>query len=145
MVETAIDQTAGGLALAFFAWAWWTNRKGSSKAAGISAVILAVIGSMLLYASPWSLALGKLVVSTLGMFGDLSVHPIMTILCLALIGGVVYDLWDDPTYNVGAVWALIFAPIMARGATGIAGSFLEGAFGGLSMALLDAVKQMFGA
>jgi hypothetical protein len=145
MIETAIDQTAGGLALAFFALAWWTNRKGSSKAAGITAVIFAIIGSGLLYAAPWSLWCANLAASLISMFGNAPVHPIMTIICVALMLGVVYDLWDDPTYNVGAVWALVFAPIMARGAAGLAGAFLEQLFGGASMAFLDAVKQMFGA
>jgi|SRR5688500_422683 uncharacterized protein YqgC (DUF456 family) len=145
MIETAIDQTAGGLAVAFFALAWWTNRKGSSKAAGITAVIFAIIGSGLLYAAPWSLWFANLTSSVLNMFGNVPVHPIMTIICCALMLGVIYDLWDDPTYNVGAVWALIFAPIMARGADGHVGTFLEQLFGGASMAFLDAVKQMFGA
>lgn len=145
MIETAIDQTAGGLAIALFAVAWWVNRKGSSKAAGVTAVILAIIGSMLFYAAPWSLWCANLVASMLSMFGNAPVHPIMTIICLALIAGVVYDLWDDPTYNVGAVWALVFAPIMARGAAGLAGKFLEQLFGSASMAFLDVVKQLFGA
>jgi len=145
MIETAIDQTAGGLAIAFFALAWWTNRKGSSKIAGITAVIFAIIGSGLLYAAPWSLGMANLTASVLGMFGNVPVHPIMTIICFALMLGVIYDLYDDPTYNAGAVWALIFAPIMARGAAGSVGSFLEQLFGGASMAFLEAVKQMFGA
>lgn len=146
MIETAIDQSAGFLAIAFFAWAWWTNRKGSSKAAGITAVILAIIGSGLFYAAPWSLWFANTVGNVITMFGGgNAVHPIMTIFCLALMGGVVYDLWDDLTYNVGAVWALVFAPIMARGSAGLAGAFLEQLFGGASMAFLDAVKQMFGA
>jgi hypothetical protein len=145
MIETAIDQTAGGLAVAFFLWAWWTNRRSDSRAAGISAVILAIVGSMLFYAAPWSLWFANLVASILQMFGDFPVHPVMTIACLALLGGVVFDLINDPTYNVGAVWALIFAPIMARGAAGLAGSFLEQLFGGASMAFLDAVKHLFGA
>jgi hypothetical protein len=145
MIETAIDQTAGGLSLALFVTAWWVNRKGDSKAAGITAVVIAIVASMLLYAAPWSLWCANLVGSILQMFGDLPVHPIMGIACIALMGGVIYDLWDDPTYNVGAVWALVFAPIMARGASGVAGSFLEQLFGGASMALLEAVKQVFGA
>jgi uncharacterized protein YqgC (DUF456 family) len=145
MIETAIDQTAGGLAVALFALAWWTNRKGSSKVAGITAVIFAIIGSGLLYAAPWSLWCANLVASVIGMFGNAPVHPIMTIICVALMLGVVYDLYDDPTYNVGAVWALIFAPIMARGTSGIAGSFLEELFGSASMAFLDLVKQLAGA
>lgn len=145
MIETAINQTAGGLSLAMFAMAWWVNRKGTSKAAGITAVIIAIVASMLFYAAPWSLWCANLIASILQMFGDLPVHPIMSIACVALICGVIYDLWDDPTYNVGAVWALVFAPIMARGSAGLAGSFLEQLFGGASMAFLDMVKQLFGA
>jgi hypothetical protein len=146
-MDTAIDQGAGFLALVLFGFAWWVTYKANrTKFAGSTSFVFGVMGSMLFYAAPWSIWLSGLVASVLSMFSDATpVSAIMTILCLGAVVGTVIDVMSDPEYNPAAVWALIIAPVMAHGATGWIGNFFHGVFGGLSLAVLDAMKDFFGA
>jgi hypothetical protein len=100
----------------------------------------------MLYAAPWSIWLAERAAAIIGIFGaSTPTHAIMSLLFVAAVVGTVIDLWVDNAYNPTAIWALIIAPVMARGSSGFVGNLAEGTYGGLSMSVLDAVKSFLGA
>lgn len=141
---------AGWLALIFFGAAWYLNhRLEGNKWSPWIVLPVGVTASLMLYASTWAVWLAERFAAILegvgGIFGaNMPTATVMGILCILAIVGTFADLIVDSTYNVAAVWALVIAPVMAHGASGGVGSFVEGAYGGLTIAALQAVGNIFG-
>ena len=140
----------GWLSIAMFAAAWYLNKRlnGWSWSAWV-VLPLALMGSMLLYASGWGLALSGLMSGALGWLGGLVGAPLPVamvmgiIAALALIATVV-DLFKDHTYNRAAVLALIIAPVAAHGSTGAVGTIVHAIHGGGADLSVAAVSALFG-
>lgn len=141
---------AGVVALALFVWAWgWNNHMQDSKLVGYTCVILAALGSVVLYASALAIWLAGKAVSLLnaigGMIGAGSIAPlVLGVLCIFAFGITVYDLWKEPEHNPKAVAMLVIAPIAAHGTLGPMYSTMEVFYGGLSLGTLEALQQWFG-
>ena len=130
----------GFLAIVFFAWAQWLDKKLRMPLwGGLIPLLVGLAGSMLLYASALSSTVAgwfNYVVSPLaGQLGALMGEPIPLstvwgVVCIAGAAVTVMDLWRDHTYNSKARTALIITPIAAHGAGG-----------GWLPAVIDAVHQ----
>ncbi len=142
---------AGWLSLIFFTAAWYLNRRLEGNRWSPWIVLpTGVIASLMLYASTWSVWLCEKVAGLLTGIGnmvdtDMPIVTIMGIVCILAMIGTIADLWLDSTYNIGAVWALIVAPIMAHGASGGVGAFINGAYSSLTAAAIGLITSMFGA
>lgn len=139
------------LALLFFAAAWYLNRRLEGNRWSPYLVLpVAIIGSLMWYASTWSATvcgwLGSFMTGVGSVFGSESV-PVATIfgvVCILAVIGTFADLIIDSTYNVGAVWALIIAPVAAHGAAGGIGAFMHGAYGGITLGVVEMLSNVFG-
>lgn len=136
----------GLLSLLFFGAAWYLNsRLEGSKWSPWVVIPTGVIASLMLYASSWSRTVAGWFENILNMFGDsVPTATIMGVLCVLAIVGTFADLIIDSTYNVAAVWALVLAPIMAHGAAGGVGAFVDGAYSGMTLGVLQALGDIFG-
>lgn len=155
-IHTLVDDgtiryaAAGWLALIFFTAAWYLNRRleGSRWSPWI-VLPTGVTASLMLYASNWSVWLCEKVAGLLVGIGNMidasmPVVMIMGVICILAMIGTVADLWLDSTYNIGAVWALIIAPVMAHGASGGVGASVNGAYSALTAAAIGAVTNLLG-
>lgn len=141
---------AGVVAAGLFAIAWfWNDRMQDSKVVGWVCVTMAVLGSIVLYASALAMWLAEKAVSLLngvgGMFTTGDVAPwVLGFVCLAAFGVTVYDLLNEPEHNPQAVAAMIAAPIAAHGTSGFLHQTMEVVYGGLSLGTLDGLQRFFG-
>lgn len=141
---------AGVVALGLFTIAWfWNDRMQDSKAVGWVCVTMAVLGSIVLYASAIAMWLSEKAVSLVNsvgeMFGVNNVAPwVLGFVCLAAFGVTVYDLLNEPEHNPGAVAAMVVAPIAAHGTSGFLHQTMEVVYGGLSLGTLDGLQRFFG-
>lgn len=141
---------AGVVAAGLFAVAWfWNDRMQNSKFVGWTCVTIAVLGSIVLYASAIAMWLSERAVSLFngvgGMLGVGNVAPwVLGFICVAAFGVTVYDLLNEPEHNPGAVAAMIAAPIAAHGTKGVLHGAMEVVYGGLSLGTLDALQRFFG-
>lgn len=126
----------GFLAICMFAFAFVLNKKLKGRWAGLSALLVGLAGSMLLYRSPMSSTLvaradGSFVGSLAGTFGGWIGEPLPTsviwsVLCIIGFAMTLIDLKYDHTYNPWAITALVITPIAARGAgSGVVVSFVD--------------------
>lgn len=147
---TVTYPAAGWLSLLFFVAAWYLNRRLEGNRWSPWIVLpTGVIASLMLYASTWSITLcgwsAGALVGLGNMFGaDMPVVTIMGLVCILAMIATIVDLWMDSTYNLAAVWALIIAPVMAHGAGGGVGAFVEGAYSSLTVAAIGFVTKLFG-
>jgi hypothetical protein len=141
---------AGVVSAGLFAVAWfWNDRMQSSKIVGWVCVTIAVLGSVVLYASAIAMWLSEQAVSLFngvgGMVGVGNAAPwVLGFVCIAAFGVTVYDLLNEPEHNPGAVAAMIVAPIAAHGTNGVLHGAMEVVYGGLSLGTLDALQRFFG-
>ncbi len=141
---------AGVVALGLFMVAWyWNNRMQDSKIVGYVCVTMAVLGSVVLYASAIAMWLSEKAVSLLngigGMLGVGDVAPwVLGFVCVGAFGITVYDLLNDPEHNPQAVAAMVVAPIAAHGTRGFLHQTMEVVYGGLSLGTLDGLQRFFG-
>lgn len=141
---------AGIVAAGLFVVAWfWNDRMQSSKLVGWTCVTIAVLGSVVLYASAIAMWLAERAVSLFngvgGMLGVGDVAPwVLGFVCIAAFGVTVYDLLNEPEHNPGAVAAMVAAPIAAHGTNGVLHGAMEVVYGGLSLGTLDALQRFFG-
>lgn len=149
--STLGNSAAGFIALVLFAFAWLVNEKANGRKAGaIFAIVLALSGSFVLYASTWSETwcgwLGGFLSGVGHMFGaEMSLPFVLSAVCAASIVVVVLDLGLNPRDNPWAVGALIVGPVAAHGASGIVGSIAHGLFGGMALGVIEAIKSLTGA
>ena len=130
----------GFLAIVFFVWAQWLDKKLRMPIwGGLIPLLVGLAGSMLLYASALSSTVAQglnyvvePLASQLGsMIGEqLPLSTVWGVVCIAGAAVTVVDLWKDHTYNSKARTALIITPIAAHGAGG-----------GWLPAVIDAVHQ----
>lgn len=130
----------GFLAIVFFVWAQWLDKKLRMPIwGGLIPLLVGLAGSMLLYASALSSTVAQglnyvvePLASQLGsMIGEqLPLSTVWGVVCIAGAAVTVMDLWKDHTYNSKARGALIITPIAAHGAGG-----------GWLPAVIDAVHQ----
>lgn len=141
---------AGVVAAGLFAVAWfWNDRMQSSKIVGYVCVTIAVLGSIVLYASAIAMWLAEQAVSLFNGFGGMigvgDMAPwALGFMCIAAFGITVYDLLNEPEHNPGAVAAMVVAPIAAHGTEGTLHTVMEVIYGGLSLGTLDALQRFFG-
>jgi hypothetical protein len=141
---------AGVVAAGLFAIAWfWNDRMQDSKLVGWVCVTMAVLGSVVLYASAIAMWLSEKAVSLLngvgGMFNMGNIAPwTLGFVCLAAFGVTVYDLLHEPEHNPGAVAALVVAPVASHGTSGFLHQSMEVVYGGLSLGTLDGLQRFFG-
>ena len=141
---------AAVVALGLFMVAWfWNSRMQDSKIVGYVCVTIAVLGSIVLYASALAMWLAEKAVSLFngigGMFGADNTAPwALGFMCIAAFGITVYDLLNEPEHNPGAVAAMVVAPIAAHGTLGVLHKAMEVVYGGLSLGTLEALRQFFG-
>jgi hypothetical protein len=142
---------AGVVALALFMVAWfWNNHMQSSRIVGYLCVTIAVMGSVVLYASAaamWLAGAATSLVNGVGdMFGAGNVSVwVLGFVCIAAFVVTVYDIIKEPEHNPGAVTAMVIAPIAAHGTAGVVHNAMEVVYGGLSLGTLDALQRFFGA
>jgi hypothetical protein len=150
MIDMFGSVIAGVVALGLFAWAWgWNNNMQDSKAVGYICVFIAVLGSVVLYASALAMWVSGKAVSLVnaigGMIGAGSMAPwVMGFLCFFALGLTVVDLWKEPEHNPRAVAMLVMAPIAAHGTSNGMHTAMEVVYGGLSLGTLDALQNWFG-
>lgn len=143
---------AGVVALALFMVAWfWNNHMQSSRIVGYLCVTIAVMGSVVLYASAVAMWLAARAVSLSNgvgeMFGeerDVAIW-VLGFVCIAAFGITVYDLIKEPEHNPKAIACMVIAPIAAHGTAGVMHNAMEVVYGGLSLGTLDALQRFFGA
>lgn len=141
---------AAVVALGLFAVAWfWNNRMQDSKIVGYVCVTMAVLGSIVLYASALAMWLSDQAVSLFNGIGDMigvgAIAPwVLGFMCIGAFGVTVYDLLNEPEHNPGAVAAMVVAPIAAHGTLGVLHKTMEVVYGGLSLGTLDALQRFFG-
>lgn len=142
---------AGVVALALFMVAWfWNEHMQNSRIVGYLCVTIAVMGSVVLYASAIAMWLSDRAVSLVngvgGMMGAGNVSVwVLGFVCIASFGITVYDLIKEPEHNPKAVASMIIAPIAAHGTAGVMHGAMEVVYGGLSLGTLDALQRFFGA
>ena len=142
---------AGVVALALFAVAWfWNDHMQNSKFIGYLCVTIAVMGSVVLYASALAMWLSGCAVSLVngvgGMLGAGSISNwVLGFVCIAAFGVTVYDLIKEPEHNPKAIACMVIAPIAAHGTLGVMHGAMEVVYGGLSIGTLDALQRFFGA
>lgn len=151
-LETTLGNGAAGfIALVMFVTAWVINEKGNGgKAAAVFVLVLAIAGSFVLYASTWSQTwcgwLGNMLNGIGGMFGsEMSLPFVFSAACVASFFIVVVDIGVNIRDNPWAVGALLVAPVVAHGASGIIGNMAQGFFGGTALAIIEALKSLTGA
>lgn len=148
---TVTYPAAGWLSLIFFTAAWYLNRRLEGNRWSPWIVLpTGVIASLMLYASTWSTTVCGWVAGALVGLGDMfdaemPITTIMGLVCILAMIATIVDLWVDSTYNLASVWALILAPIMAHGAGGGVGAFVEGAYSSFTLMAIGFVTKMFGA
>lgn len=141
---------AAVVAIGLFGVAWfWNSRMQDSKIVGYVCVTIAVLGSVVLYASALAMWLADQAVSLFngigGMIGVGEMAPwALGFMCTAAFGITVYDLLNDPEHNPGAVASMVVAPIAAHGTLGVLHKTMEVIYGGLSLGTLEALQQFFG-
>jgi hypothetical protein len=141
---------AGFVSAGLFATAWfWNDRMQSSKVVGWVCVTIAVLGSVVLYASAIAIWLSERASALFnGIGGMLGVGNVavwvLGFVCIAAFGITVYDLLNEPEHNPGAVAAMIAAPIAAHGTSGVLHGAMEVVYGGLSLGTLDGLQRFFG-
>ena len=141
---------AGVVALGLFAWAWgWNNHMQDSKIVGYVCVGIAVVGSVVLYASALAIWVSGKASSLFNAFGGMigagSIAPfVMGGLCFFALGLTIVDLWKDPEHNPRAVVMLVMAPIAAHGTSNGMHNAMEVLYGGLSLGALDVLQRWFG-
>lgn len=141
---------AAVVAIGLFMVAWfWNSRMQDSKIVGYLCVTIAVLGSIVLYASALAMWLAKHAVSAFNGFGGMigvgDMAPwALGFMCIAAFGITVYDLLNEPEHNPGAVAAMVVAPIAAHGTLGVLHKTMEVVYGGLSLGTLDALQRFFG-
>lgn len=126
----------GFLSICMFAFAFWLNKKLRGRWSGLTALIVGLAGSMLLYRSPMSSTIvgwadGTFMGAVAGMFGGwtgeaLSTTVIWSVLCIVGFVMTIVDLRYDHTYNPWAIFALVITPIAARGSgSGVVTGFID--------------------
>ena len=141
---------AAVVALGLFGVAWfWNSRMQDSKIVGYVCVTIAVLGSIVLYASALAMWLAEQAVSLFNGVGDMiglaDMAPwALGFMCIGAFGITVYDLLNEPEHNPGAVAAMVVAPIAAHGTLGVLHKTMEVVYGGLSLGTLDAMQRFFG-
>lgn len=149
--STLGNGAAGFVSVILFAAAWYLNYKLNGKNWSPFLVMPVAFGAaMLLYASTWSATWQGWLASFLGGLGNLfgvsmPTTILMSVIFVGALVAMVMDLLIERDYNVAAVWALLIAPVAAHGAGGVVGNFAEGMFGGMALAVIGAVNQLFGA
>jgi len=144
------NSMAGMISLVLFVVALIIDRKGTRTWSSISALIIAGIASFVLYASTWAAMCVDLVSDILdglgGVFGvdEMPLRLIYAAACVTAIIVIISDLKTDFQNNPWAVACLFIAPITVHGTGGFIGAFLEGAFGGIALALLDLLQRATG-
>jgi len=151
-IETTLGNGAAGfIALVLFAVAWIINEKANgNKVGAIFALVLALAGSFVLYASTWSETwcgwLGSILTGIGDMFGaDMSLPFMFSMACVAAVFIIAVDLGVNAKDNPWAVGALLVAPVVAHGASGIIGNMAHGFFGGMALGVIEALKSLTGA
>lgn len=138
------------VSIGLFMVAWfWNSRMQDSKLVGYVCVTIAVLGSIVLYASALAMWLAEQAVSLFdsvgAWFGAGELAPwALGFMCIAAFGITVYDLLNEPEHNPGAVAAMVVAPIAAHGTEGTLHTVMEVVYGGLSLGTLDALQRFFG-
>lgn len=141
---------AAVVAIGLFMVAWfWNSRMQDSKIVGYVCVTIAVLGSIVLYASALAMWLAEQAVSLFNGFGGMigvgDMAPwALGFMCIAAFGITVYDLLNEPEHNPGAVASMVVAPIAAHGTLGVLHKTMEVVYGGLSLGTLDALQRFFG-
>ena len=141
---------AAVVALGLFGVAWfWNSRMQDSKIVGYVCVTIAVLGSIVLYASALAMWLAEQAVSLFNGVGDMiglaDMAPwALGFMCIGAFGITVYDLLNEPEHNPGAVAAMVVAPIAAHGTLGVLHKTMEVVYGGLSLGTLEALQRFFG-
>lgn len=141
---------AAVVAIGLFMVAWfWNSRMQDSKIVGYVCVTIAVLGSVVLYASAFAMWLAEQAVSLFNGFGGMigvgDMAPwALGFMCIAAFGITVYDLLNEPEHNPGAVAAMVVAPIAAHGTLGVLHKTMEVVYGGLSLGTLEALQRFFG-
>lgn len=151
-IESTLGNSAAGfVAIVLFVGAYILNEHLSGKRLSPFLVLpLALAGSFMLYASTWSQAWANGVRSALngvgGVFGidDMPTNFIFGMAVIIAVIVVAVDLSVDPQDNPAAVWSLFIAPVAAHGASGNVGAVADGFFGGMALAIIEAVKSIFG-
>lgn len=133
------------VALLFFVAAWYLNRRLEGNNWSPWVVLpIAIMGSLMWYASAWSANISGGISGILSGIGA-PASTVMGVICLLALVGTIADLLIDATYNIAAVWALIVAPVAAHGAGGFVGGFVrEGVYGGLTLWVWGSVGELFG-
>lgn len=132
------------LALIFFIMAWFLNRRLEGNNWSPWVVLpTAIVGSLMWYASAWSAKTSNGFSSVVDMLGA-PVTITMSVICVIALVGTIADLIIDSSYNVGAVWALIIAPVAAHGAGGFVGDFVRGMYGGITLGVWQGIGDIFG-
>jgi hypothetical protein len=151
-IETTLGNGAAGfIALVLFTAAWIINEKANGNRVGaIFALVLALAGSFVLYASTWSETwcgwLGSLLTGVGNLFGgEMSLPFVFSTVCVIAVFVIAVDLGVNAKDNPWAVGALLVAPVVAHGASGIIGGMAHGFFGGMALAVIDALKSLTGA
>ncbi|GAA4928537.1 hypothetical protein GCM10023224_04710 [Streptomonospora halophila] len=125
------------LSLVLFYTAFWLNKKLKGRTAGMSALVVGLGASMLLYRSQASQTIlgwcndnlvGGLAGFVASAFGEpLPTTVIWGVLCIGGFAITCMDLYKDHTYNTIAIVALIVTPIAAHGASsGALPSMIDG-------------------
>lgn len=152
-IESVVGNSAAGISsIIVFTSAFIANNRLEGKKVSPFVVLpLALAGSFLLYASTWSQSLMNLVSGILdtvgGIFGvdDMPNSFIFSAAVLISFVAVAADLSVDFKDNPHAIAALFVGPIAAHGAGGVIGSFADGFFGSLALAVIEATKSIGGA
>jgi hypothetical protein len=151
-IETTLGNGAAGfIALVLFAMAWIVNEKANGRKAGaIIALVSALSGSFVLYASTWSETwcgwLGSILTGIGGLFGaEVSVRFVLCATVVVSLLIIAADLGVNIKDNPWAIGALLVAPVATHGTAGIIGSMAHGFFGGMALAVIDAIKALTGA
>lgn len=141
---------AAVVSIGLFAVAWfWNSRMQDSKFVGYVCVTIAVLGSIVLYASALAMLLADKAVSLFNSigswFGISELAPwALGFMCIAAFGITAYDLLNEPEHNPGAVASMVVAPVAAHGTNGVLHGAMEVFYGGLSLGTLDALQRFFG-
>lgn len=126
----------GFLSLCMFVFAWWLNKQLKGRKAGLTALLVGIAGSMLLYQAPasgeiaaWSEGnfLGELASSFGGWLGEpLPTSVVWSVLCIVGFAVTLVDLRYNHTYNPWAIGALVVTPVAAKGSgSGIVTGFID--------------------
>lgn len=141
----------GFLCLCLFGLASYLTKKLKGRRAGLTALLVGVAASALLYRAPassriveWSNAnwMGSLTTSFGGLAGEgLPAAVVWSVLCIVGFIVTLVDLRYDHTYNPWAIAALVITPIAARGSGGgVVTGFIDWVHGGLGAFVAWAVS-----